>query len=221
MSLLATSISSLTSRAARLLPALAAGLAVAGLAAGPASATEVPVALECQATPPIGPAQTLALNAGVDGTAPAAVRPGSAFTVTLAPTPMAVPGSVSGYTVRSISDLRLSLRIPAHATLTGESLSGGSGYGPGTPTLSVAGDLLVATVPGPIPGGTTVTLPALTLHLVAGGAGTSVTTRLAGTGYDDSGLSFSTGVRVSVLTITVPTGCYASPNPVLTSTSVR
>ena len=221
MRLLTPSISSLASRTVRLLPALAAGLAVVGLAAGPASATAVPVPLNCQATPPIGPAQSLSLTAGVNGTAPAAVRAGSAFTITLSPAPMAVPGSVSGYAVRSISDLRLSLRIPANATLTGESLSGGSGYGPGMPTLSVGGDRLVATVPGPIPGGAMVTLPTLTLRLVAGGTGGSITTRLAGTGYGDPALSFSTGVQVSILTIAVPTGCYASPNPVLTSTSVR
>ncbi len=210
----------LASRSSRLLLTVAAGLAAAGLAAGPASAAVVPVTMDCQATPPVGSAQTFTLSAGVDGTAPTSVASGSAFTVTLAPTSMTVPSSVNGYTVKSISNLKLTIPVPANATLTGESLSGGSGYGSGTPSVSASGGNLVATVPGPIAGGSTFTLPALTLDLTAGGSGSTVTTQLAGTSYSNPGLTFSASVQASILTLTVPTACYPSPNPTLTTTTI-
>ncbi len=197
---------------------LAAGIAVVGLATGPASAADVPVGFDCQATPPIGGAQTFTLDAGVNGTAPASVTAGSAFTVDLAPDPLTVPTSVSGDTVNSLSNLQLSLPIPAGATLTGESLSGGSGADGAT--VAVSGANLVITLPGPIAGGSTFTLPTLTLDMTAGAAGGNVQTQIAGTSYTDPGLTFTANVQVSILNVDVPTACYVPTNPALTSTSV-
>ncbi len=205
---------------ARLPLTLLTGLAVAGLAAGPAAAADVAVGLSCQATPPIGSAQTFTLNAAVNGTAPDSVASGSTFTVTLAPDALTVPGSVNGNTVNSISNLQLTVPVPANATLTGESLSGGSGAGTEA-TVAVNGNNVVVTVPGPIAGGSTFTLPALTLDLTAGASGGSVQTQIAGTSYSDPGLTFTANVTASIFTVDVPTACYAPSNPVLTTTTVN
>ncbi|MDI5964962.1 cyclase [Streptomyces sp. SL13] len=196
---------------------VAAGLAAMALAASPAVAADVPVSFDCQATPPIGSAQTFTLAAGVDGTAPASVAAGSAFTATLAPDPLTVPTTVSGDTVNSISDLKLSLPVPSGATLTGESLSGGTVSGA---TVAVSGGDLVISLPGPIAGGSTFTLPTLTLDLTAGASGGTVQTQIAGTSYTDPGLTFNASVSISIITVTVPTTCYIPDSPVLSSTSV-
>lgn len=198
---------------------LIAGIAVAGLAAGPAVAADVPVSLSCQATPPIGSAQTFTLDAGVDGTAPDSVAAGSDFTVTLAPDALTVPGSVSGDTVNSIRNIQLMIPVPAGATLTGETLSGGSGIGTDA-TVAVSGSDIVVTVPDSVAGGSTFTLPTLTLALTAGASGGIVQTQIAGTGYSDPGLTFTANVTASIFTVDVPTTCYAPSNPVLTSTTV-
>ncbi|MEU2156194.1 cyclase [Streptomyces sp. NPDC019396] len=204
----------------RLPVALAAGAALVGIAVAPASAATTPLAFACQATPPIGGAQTFEVASGVDATAPASVAAGSAFRVSLAPTTMTVPGSVSGYTVKNINNIKLSMPVPANSTLTGQSLSGGSGLGSGTPSVAVSGGAVTMTVPGPINGGATFTLPTVNLDLQAGAAGTSITTQLAGTSYASPGLTFTAKVPVVFVTINVPTSCYPAPNPVLSTTTV-
>ncbi|MFE3636148.1 cyclase [Streptomyces cellostaticus] len=203
------------------LPVAAVGcLAFVGLTMTPASAAGTPIAFDCQARPPIVPAQTFDLSAGVDATAPDSVPSGSDFAVTLTPAPLTVPGSVNGYAVKSIKDIRLRAVVPANATVTGERLSGGSGIGSGTPHVAISGGDIVMTVPGPINGGSTFTLPVLTLDLVAGAPGGAIDTRLAGTSYGDPGLSFTARVPILFFTADVPTSCYSSPNPVLSSTTV-
>jgi dehydratase len=209
------------SRTALRLPAAVLGAAAAlALASGAASAADVPLSLACQATPPIGSAQTFTIGAGVNGTAPTTVAAGGAFAVALAPDAITVPGSVNGNTVNSISNLKLSAPVPANATLNGETLSGGSGLGSGTPTVSVSGGNLVMTVPGPISGGSTFTLPTLNLNLTAGASGSTVQTQLAGSSYSSPGLTFTANVTSGIFTVNAPTACYPSPNPVLTSTSI-
>ncbi|MFE0512936.1 cyclase [Streptomyces sp. NPDC058964] len=200
--------------------AVTAGLALACLIASPASAAETNLDMHCQATPPIGSAQTFDLSAGVDATAPDTVASGSSFSVTLATQSMTVPGSVSGYTVKSIKNITLKAPVPANATLTGTHLSGGSGTGSGTPSVSVTGGQIVMSVPGPIGGGQTFTLPALTLDLTAGASGGTVDTQLAGSGFGSPGLTFTASVPILFVTVSVPTSCYPSPNPVLTSTTI-
>ncbi|MFE7777048.1 cyclase [Streptomyces sp. NPDC057445] len=204
----------------RLPMALAAGLALAGMAVGPASAAETPLTFGCQATPPIGGAQNFDVGTGVNATAPESVASGSDFKVTLAPSAITVPGSVNGYTVKTISNIKLSMPVPANATLTGKSLSGGSGIGSGVPSIAVSGNTVVMTVPGPIKGGSTFTLPAVNLDLKAGAAGTAVTTQLAGSSHSDPGLTFTASVTVVFFPVSVPTSCYPSPNPVLSTTTV-
>lgn len=211
---------SLRSSCLRLPITAAAGLALAGLLASPASAAGTSLNLACQAKPPIGSAQTFNLAAGVDATAPATVASSSSFNITLATEQMTVPGSVSGYTVKSIKNIVLKAPVPAGATLNGVSLSGGSGTGSGTPSVTVSGGQIVMTVPGPINGGATFTLPALALALTAGASGSTVQTQLAGTSYSNPGLTFTASVPILFTTVSVPTSCYPSPNPVLSTTTV-
>ncbi|MFD5427690.1 cyclase [Streptomyces sp. NPDC127084] len=200
--------------------ALAAGAALAGIAAAPAAAATTPLTFACQATPPVGGAQTFEVASGVHATAPASVTAGSTFRVSLAPTTMTVPGSVSGYTVKNISNIKLSMPVPANSTLVGQSLSGGSGLGSGTPSVSASGGTVTMTVPGPINGGATFTLPTVNLDLKAGAAGSSITTQLAGSSYSSPGLTFTAKVPIIFVTVNVPTACYPSPNPVLSTTAV-
>ncbi|MGF1431634.1 hypothetical protein [Kitasatospora sp. LaBMicrA B282] len=209
---------SLLSRAAI---TLAGGVAAFGLFAPIAAAADNPVTFACQATPPIGSAQNFNLSAGVNATAPDSVAAGSQFTVTLAPDALTVPTTVSGYSIQSISNIQLTIPIPANATLTGESLSGGSGIDPSTASVSVNGNDLVVTVTDSVAGGNTFTLPALTLDLTAGASGSTVQTTLAGTGYSDPGLTFSATVPVAFFTVNVPTACYPATPQVLSSTSVQ
>ncbi|GFH38172.1 cyclodehydratase [Streptomyces pacificus] len=204
----------------RLPMAVAAALALACLAISPASAAGTTLAMDCQATPPIGSAQKFDLSAGVDATAPDTVAAGGALSVRLATEPMTVPGSVGGYTVKSIKNITLKAPVPSNATVTGARLTGGSGIGSGTPAVSVSGGEIVMSVPGPISGGQTFTLPVLDLDLTAGVSGTAIETRLSGSSYSSPGLTFTASVPILFVTVSVPTSCYPSPNPVLTSTAV-
>ena len=209
-----------TAIALRLPMAALGAVAALGLVSGTASAADSPLSLACQATPPIVSAETFTIDAGVNGTAPATVAAGSDFSVSLAPDAITVPASVNGNTVNKISSLVLTAPVPANATLNSETLTGGSGLGSGTPSVSVSGGVISMSVPGPISGGSTFTLPALNLDLTAGASGTTVQTQLAGSGYDSPGLTFTANVTSSIFTVDAPTACYPSPNPVLTSTTV-
>ncbi|MCX4745766.1 hypothetical protein OG455_09560 [Kitasatospora sp. NBC_01287] len=209
-----------TSVLSRAAAALVGGLAAVALLAPAASAADTPVDFACQATPPIGSAQTFDLAAGVNATAPANVAAGSQFTITLAPDALTVPTTVSGNTIRSISNIKLTVPVPAGATLVGESLAGGAGLPAGSTSVAVSGGNLVLTVNGSVAGGKSFTLPALTLTLKAGAAGTTVQTSLAGTGYSNPGLTFTATVPVAFFTVNVPTACYPSTAQVLSSTTV-
>jgi dehydratase len=199
---------------------VAAAVAVGGLAAAPATAATSALPFQCQATPPIGSAQTFTLSASASATAPASVKTGAAFTVAISPSALTVPTSVSGNTISSISGIKLTMPAPAGATLRSVSLSGGSGLGSGAPTSSVSGGTITLNVPGPIAGGSTFTLPTITLNLTAGAAGGTVSTHLAGTSYSSPGLTFTAAVPELFFTVSVPTACYPSPSPVLSATSV-
>lgn len=202
---------------------LACGLGLASvlIGAGPASAASSPLALDCQAKPPIGAAQTLALDTTIDAQAPSAVTPGSAFDVVLAAGALTLPTTAGGYSINNVRNLKLKLPVPANAAFRAAGLSGGSNLGTGVPTVTQAGGLVTLTVPGPIAGGATFQLPAVTLTLTAtGAAGSTIATQLAGTSYADPGLTLTANVRAVIINVDVPTTCFANPNPTLTSTAV-
>lgn len=145
---------------------------------------------------------------------------GSQFAITLAPDALTVPTTVSSYSVQSISDIQLTIPIPAGATLDSESLSGGTGIDPTTASVAVSGNNLVVTVTDSVVSGNTFTLPALTLNLTVSASGSTVQTTLGGTSYSDAGLTFSATIPVSFFTVNVPTTCYPATASVLSSTTV-
>ena len=196
--------------------ALAATLAFAS----PASAAATPLTWDCQAKPPIGAPQQLPLTASVQGDAPATVAAGAALEISLAPAPETVPAEAAGYPIENLRDLKLRVPVPAGSTFQSAKLTGGSNLG-GTPTVSQANNVVTVVVPGPIAGGATFQLPALQLGLTASGAaGTAIESRLAGTGYDNPGLTFTAKVKVGFISVDVPTSCFANPSPTLTTTAI-
>jgi dehydratase len=155
----------------------------------------------------------------VAATQPATVAPNGPLTVALSTDPITVPGSANGYTIRQIQDLALVVPVPANAVYGSCALSGGDNLGSGTPSCAESGGKVTVNVPGPLAGGSTATLPTLTLNLTAGDSGT-VDTRLGGSSYSDPGLSFTAVVQVLGFPVNAPTGGYPDPNPVLASTTI-
>jgi len=213
-------------RKARML-ALAGGVALTttiALIASPAAAatTTTPVNFDCRAVPSIGSPEHVTLGGTVQGDAPETVAAGSTFETVLAPDPMTVLTEAGGHTVRNIRNLRLTVAVSNGAALASAALTGGSGLGTEPPTLTQAGNAVTVTVPGPLAGGATFQLPALHMTLTASGtAGTAVTTHVAGTSYDDPGLTFIAKVKVLVSNVDVPTSCFPNPSPTLTTTTIQ
>jgi dehydratase len=199
----------------------AMALTVLLVAASPAAAATVAVTLDCQATPPIGAPQQLTLDIAVQADAPATTAPASTFDATLAPDPTTVPAEAGGYAVNNLRNLALRVPVPAGATYQSATLTGGSNLGTGIPTAAQANNVVTITVPGPLTGGSTIQLPALHLTLTASGAaGSTIETHLAGTSYADPGMTFTANVQVGPFPIDVPTACYPTPSPTLTSTTI-
>jgi dehydratase len=203
---------------------LAAGISLAATVAvaAPASAATVPVTFDCQARPPVGAPQQVPLPTAVDGTAPASIRAGGTFEVVLTPAPLDVPTTIGGYTLNNLHDARTRVAV-TNATIQSVRLSGGSNLGSGTPTVSVAGNVVTTSIPGPLAAGRTSQLPTLHLTLTATGApGSAVVTQLAGSSHDSPPLSFVANVAV-LFGVDVPTSCLPAPapGPTLTSTAIQ
>jgi dehydratase len=205
-----------------LLSAAAATAIAATLALGsPAMAAVVPVTWDCQAKPPVGSPQQLPLDNSVNADAPATVAAGGSFEAVLAPEPTSVPTEAGGYKVNNLQNLTLKVPVPAGSTYQAATLTGGSNLGTGIPSVAQADGVVTVTVPGPLAGGSTFQLPALHLTLTAAGAaGSAIDTRLAGTSYDDPGMTFTANVQAGPFPVNVPTSCFASPSPTLTSTTI-
>lgn len=160
------------------------------------------------------------LSVPLTTTAPSSVAAGGAVSDSLAPGAVTVPTSVNGYTVKQIQDIALQIPVPANSTYVSATLSGGSNLGSGTPTVSESNGVVTATVPGPIPGGTTFTLPTLTLNLTAGSSGSSIQLQLAGSSYSSPGLTFTAVVTVFFFDVNASAAGYPNPNPVLATTTI-
>ncbi|HLS77077.1 MAG TPA: hypothetical protein VK083_09835 [Nocardia sp.] len=191
---------------------LSAAAATFFCTATPANAATVDVNWSCRGTI-FGIGQTSSMATTVTGTAPASASSGSAVAITLTPGVSTVPSSASGFTVNNISNLKMTFPTPANSTLVSASASGGTVSG----TVSTSGGNVVLTVPGPIPGGTSFTPPAVTINVTAGSPGTPITSKYAGTSYSNPGMTMTTNVA---LIGNVATSCYPSPSPTLTTTTV-
>jgi dehydratase len=184
----------------RALPTAVTALATAGLLLAPASmalagtdrtrpapvTTTTTVPYECRTVvggewvPIVGHTRDYTVSA------PAEVRRGVPFTVVVDP----APASTNAAYIQQIKDVRVAVKLPADATLLGWRLTGGSGVGAG-PTVSVSGDQLTVTAPGPLAGGTVYDMPAITLYLVSLRAPATVTTAPGGTSFAQPGFAFT------------------------------
>jgi dehydratase len=184
-----------------------------------AASADTGVTYDVQASA-VGQTGDFTVDAQVAASAPATVTAGGALSVTLSVGSITVPTSADGYTVKQINGISLEVPVPANSTYDSASLSGGSGYGSGTPSVSESGNVLTISVPGPISAGTTFTLPTLTLGLTAGAAGQSIDTTLSGSSYSSPGLKFTAVLSVIGISINASAVGYPSPDPTLTSTAI-
>lgn len=185
----------------------------------PASAASTPITYDLQSTA-VGQTvhSTIPVTVGATSS-PASVAPGGAVAVTLKTGSLTVPASASGYTISNINSIKLDITDPTNSTYVSCSLSGGSGLGSGTPTCSNSGGDVVVSIPGPISGGATATLPTLTINVKAGSSG-SINTQLTGTSYTSPGLTFTAVISVLGIGINAPTTGYPTPSPVLATTTI-
>ncbi|MFZ4433307.1 MAG: cyclodehydratase [Microthrixaceae bacterium] len=180
------------------------------------------LAATCQGTA-VGQSQTSALSTGATLLAPATAAAGSTFQAQLTADPIIVPTTGGGYPIQNLNTIKVRFDVPAGATFVSASLNGGSNLGAGTPTVALSGTQVVLSIPGNLAPGTTATLPTVTATFTASGAvGTTLGWKLAGTSYSNPGISFTARVGSVPLfgSINVPTNCYASPNPVLGTTTI-
>lgn len=185
---------------------LAAALCFSGVASAATS-----VNWSCQGTV-LGISQNSSMTTSVDGAAPASVTAGSPVAITLTPGSSSVPSSASGFTVTNISNLKMTIPVPANSTFVSTSTSGGTVSG----SAALVGSDVVLTVPGPIAGGSSFTPPAVTINVTADAPGT-ITSKYAGTSYSSPGMTMTTRVSPG---INVATSCYPNPSPTLTTTNV-
>ena len=188
----------------------------------PAEPLYTPVAMSCL-TSAMGQSSYDTNNTGATVLAPRSVAAGGDFVVEVTPDPVNVPTSGGGYSIGSLTNLRVSLAVPAGATFVSGTASGGSNLGSGTPTVTQSGGKVTLTVPGPLAPGSTAVLPKLDLTFMAtGGPGTLIESKFAGTSYSNPGLVFTVAVTGTPIgTITATSNCYAAANPVLATTEVR
>lgn len=191
--------------------ALAAALCLAGTAHAAVS-----VNWSCQATVS-GIPQTSSMTTSVTGTAPGSVTAGSPVAITIAPGSSTVPTNpIPLVTVVSISNMKMLIPIPANSTYVSSSASGGTFPG----TTALVGSNVELTVPGPIPGGTTYTPPAVTINVTANAPG-SVISNYAGNSPANPGMTFTTTLKPVVgSNFNAATACYPNPSPTLTTTTV-
>ncbi|GAB1692457.1 cyclodehydratase [Krasilnikovia sp. M28-CT-15] len=203
------------------LASCALGVVAALSISAPATADPVAVTWDCQAQPPIGGPQQLNLDTPITGSAPTSVPAGSDFEISAESSPVTIPASAGGNTIRFLKDLQVRTPVPGGTALRGVTLTGGSNLGTGIPTTSVSNGLVILTVPGPLAAGSTIQLPTIHLAVTAtAAAGSTITSTLAGTSYADPGLTFTANVKILFGGIDVPAHCYTAPSPVLTSTVV-
>lgn len=179
--------------------AAAAGLVVITGSGGTAGAATVSQTLDCG----IGGNQTSTLET----TAPATVKRGDSFEVTLAPS--GPPGTASG---AEIKNMVTTFQAPAGSTIVpgSASFTGGSGT-LGNVSTSISGSTVQLKVPGPIANGASFTNPTLSFDLQATGvAGTKLSVKFRSSG----GYTLTAAGSFNV-------SCNASPAVALTTTTIE
>jgi dehydratase len=194
------------------------GSAVALGAAAPASASAVSVTYKFKVTAD-GFSGTDSATVDVTTSAPATVAPGGALTVTATTGAFELESSFDGVTIVNVENVSVLVKVPANSSYVSCTLSGGSGLGSGTPTCTEKGGTVTISVPGPIPGGTTVTPPTVNLNLKAGKKG-KITTKLSGTSYTKPGLTGTANLEIFGAPVTATAVGYPHPSPALTTTKI-
>lgn len=190
-------------------------LAPAALLAGPAAADPVTVNFKCQAKPPLSAPQESTMTMQVNGTAPATAAPGAAVGINIVAGQGQIPAEQGGYKINYVRDLRLVAPFPTNSTYVSSSLSGGTVDA----TIDTSGGKAAIKVTDRLAGGSTFTLPALTVNVTAGNSG-SITTTLAGTSYTDPGLTMVVNAQAGPFAVNVPVSCYPDPAPIFTTTVI-
>ena len=122
---------------------------------------------------------------------------------------------MAGYTVvlNTERDVTITYAIPADATVTSATMSGGSNLGAGTPSLTQTDGVIQLSLPGPFTAGDTVVPPQVTLDLHATGAiSSSILTEI----YTGSAaFTYTPNVTAVGSTFDAPTTCSPASSPVL------
>jgi len=189
-----------------------AGLMLSGGAAQAATPATTTVPYLCRTTDAGGWVPINGHTRQYESSAPAAMPIWRVFTVSLDPAPATTNASY----IASIKDVQVVYRLPDNAVVIGLSLSGGSGLGPGTPWVTIAGKQLTITAPGPIAGGTTYDFPKLDLKLFGLAPG-DATIGTGGSSFEQPSFAHQ---RLGVgETEWGPVQCYADPAQPVTFTS--
>ncbi|MBL3669867.1 hypothetical protein JL475_28560 [Streptomyces sp. M2CJ-2] len=190
-------------------------LIVSPALAGSATAVESSVGYLCQA---YREGAWLSYNStrAWDVEAPAKVAPRSQFDVSYLSSPFTLNPAYQ----QEVREITVAVTLPEGSMAVDVELSGGSNLGDSEQTVEVRGDTLYLTASGPFFGGQTFQLPRVTATVKAPASGV-LTTKAAGTGFDDPGLALrSLDPTTSEFN---PTQCYPDPAVpvVLSSTTVR
>ncbi len=118
-------------------------------------------------------------NASVNAKAPTTVNTGDTFDITLTPGTFDVPTILQGYWVQNVHWFTIRFPMPDNVEFVDSVMSAGLNMGPGYPSLSIEGNMMVYRVPGPFVPGSTVQMPKDRLTFKATGApGTIIQTRM-------------------------------------------
>lgn len=171
--------------------AIATAVALAAMVGSPqaANAEMKDVEYTCEVLAPSGPI-TIDHQYVIDAIAPLAVTAKNHFEVSLDHQLVQIEPQFL-----YVTDLVVKIAVNG-ARIDNISLSGGVGLGDVPPRIEWSGGIATLTIPGPVYGGADFRMPKMTLDLTHYGAARVITTELAGTSYEDPGM---TGL------VTVPT----------------
>jgi dehydratase len=114
-----------------------------------------------------GGSTTVSFSLTYTATAPGTVAPHAPFTAVIA-APVITPNPAINVFVQTV---RVVYLLPPGAVLLDAQLSGGSGLGAGGAHITRVRNAVILGAPGPFQAGVPFQLPAVTLHLLAGGSG--------------------------------------------------
>ncbi|WP_158685029.1 hypothetical protein [Streptomyces sp. LaPpAH-108] len=163
--------------------ALAVPLALSALIVTTSGAQAAPVKtyFDCR----VGTTTGLAYSEYVDAVAPATVRPGALFDVTLDPAPITPNPAYN----KEVSNVALQFKLPAGAQVVSSEVADGGTAG--TPSLEVDGTKAVLRAAGPFAANVPFDLPKVTFTLKAPAKKTTLNTAFGGTSHDDPGFSWT------------------------------